>query len=342
MSDIMKNANRHHTKLNRTERLQLARWKEEGLSNGKCAQRLGRHRSTIGRELERNKWKSESRVYYEPLHAQWRTSKRKEHAWEAKHPLKSKHTYRCVMEKLREGWSPEQISDRLKLEHPDDPPRHICHETIYQFIYHPDNENKHLWEYLRRKQKKRRKKSGRKAHRSGIPDRVSIRKRPKEVDQRKEIGHWEGDSIVGKGKSHGLHTAYERYSSLIRIEKMDKLDAEESIKAQKLIYENLPKHLRKNTTLDNGREHVKHTELKKDLGMQTYFADPYSSWQRGGNENANLWIRYYFPKGTDFSSIPDEDIKDVEWELNDRPRKRLQFKKPIEVFAEHLPQELRS
>jgi IS30 family transposase len=142
----------------------------------------------------------------------------------------------------------------------------------------------------------------------------------------------EGDSIVGKGHSSGLHTQYERVTSITRFEKLKKINANETLKAMKKIFDPLPNKLRRSTTLDNGSEMVRHREVD----ILTFFADPYTSWQRGGNENANMWIRYYFPKGTDFSKIPDQELKDVEWELNNRPRKRLGFKKPIEVWNEAL------
>jgi IS30 family transposase len=232
-------------------------------------------------------------------------------------------------------------------------------ETIYQFIYKEKTDktkeglllarvldkrlpkskaatvtdkDRPLWEYLRRKQVRRRKKNGRKTQRVRIPDRVSIHARPKEIDERQVFGHWEGDSIVGLGHKNGLHTEYERVASMTRFERLKRVSADEAVKAAQKIFALLPEHAKRSTTLDNGSEHTKH----KELGIQTYFADPYSSWQRGGNENCNLWIRYYFPKGTDFSTITDEELKDVEWELNNRPRKRLRFKKPQEVFNQHL------
>ncbi len=231
-----------------------------------------------------------------------------------------------MIEHLKEGWSPEQIAGRLKfVDHPDDFSWHICMETIYQFIYKKktdqtragikqqsilnkkllgkekniitvtDNERP-LWEYLRRKQVRRRKRSGRKSQRVRIPDRISIHDRPKVVAKRKQFGHWEGDSIVGKGHASGLHTEYERVASLTRFERLKRINADCAAKAAKSIFEPLPAHAKRSTTLDNGSEHTKH----KEFGIQAYFADPYSSWQRGGNENCNLWIRYYFPKGTDF------------------------------------------
>jgi len=310
----------------------------------------------------RNDWK----ILYEPMHAQAVADERKRHAWNAKEPLKNKNIYGYVLKKLKQGWSPEQISGRLReVVHPGDKCWHICHETIYAHIYKEKTDatkeglhqqsildkrlknkekqlitvtdhDKPLYEYLRRKQKKRRKLGGRKVQRVRIPDRVSIHDRPEEVDARKTFGHWEGDSIVGDKHASGLHTEYERVASLTRIEKVAKLTAAEAVAASKKIFGPLPEKARRSTTLDNGSENTKHTEVKDSCGVQAYFADPYSSYQRGGNENCNLWIRYYFPKGTDFSTITDEEIKDVEWELNNRPRKRLKFKTPQEVFTEHL------
>ena len=198
------------------------------------------------------------------------------------------------------------------------------------------DKDKPLWEYLRRKQKRRRKLGGRKVQRIRIPDRVSIHDRPKIVARRKQFGHWEGDSIVGDKHASGLHTEYERVSSLTRFEKVERLTADDAVKASTKIFGPLPEKARRSTTLDNGSENTKHTEITIAFGVQAYFADPYSSYQRGGNENANLWIRYYFPKGTDFSTITEEEIQDVEWELNNRPRKRLNFKTPQEVFTEYL------
>lgn len=193
-----------------------------------------------------------------------------------------------------------------------------------------------LWEYLRRKQVKRRKLKDRKVQRVRIPDRVSIHDRPKAIDNRKKFGHWEGDSIVGKGHISGLHTEYERVSSLTRFERVPRINTEGFIQATDKIFGVLPPKARLSTTLDNGSENIGHVRLKQIYGMVTYFADPYSAWQRGGNENANLWIRYYFPKKTDFSTITDEELKDVEWELNNRGRKRLGFMTPQEVFDKHL------
>lgn len=353
-----------HKKITKTERELLSQWKKEGLSNIECSKRLGRAKSTIGRELTRNKirvnvGRNDWEIIYEPLHAHSAAMARKQRAFNAKHPLKNPDVYSYVLENLRGGWSPEEISGRLReQDHKGDSHWQICMETIYQFIYKDKTDqtklgqqqevdgrkrkkqtlvtvtdaNRPLWEFLRRKQKKRRKKGGRKVQRVRIPDRVSIHDRPKVAAKRKQFGHWEGDSIVGKNHTSGLHTEYERVSSLIRFEYLVRITAGETVIAARKIFSLLPSHARRTTTLDNGSENTNHTEF----GLQAYFADPYASWQRGGNENANGLIRCYFPKGTDFSTIDQEELRDVEWELNNRPRKRLNYKTPQEVFDYYL------
>lgn len=360
-----------HKKLTQTERERIAAWLKEGVAKKEIARRLGRDIKTIRRELDRNKTRvdvgsNDWEMIYDPLHAQHVTEERKQNAWLAKQPLKNKKIYAYVLDHLHQGWSPEQIAGRLRnVDHKDEKDWQICHETIYAFIYKEKtdqtkrgiqqqsilnkklagkektivtvtNTTHPLYEYLRRKQTKRRKRNGRKVHRSHIPDRVSIHKRPVIVARRKQFGHWEGDSIVGDNHASGLHSEYERVASYIRIEKVERITSTETVIASKKIFGELPAHARRSTTLDNGSENHGHTALNSDLAMQTYFADPYSSWQRGGNENGNMWIRYYFPKGTDFSTITTEEIKDVESEINNRPRKRLGFKTPQEVFDFHL------
>lgn len=352
-----------HKKVTQTERVLLSQWLKEDIAKKEIARRLRRDIKTIRRELNRNKTRvsvgKDWEMIYEPIHAQAMAIERKQNAFLAKQPLKNKNIYSYVLKHLRGGWSPEGIAGRLReVDHKGEEDWQICHETIYAFIYKEktdktkqgqlsemDGRRKKtkialtitdvshpLYEYLRRKQVRRRKRGGRKSQRVRIPDRVSIHDRPKIVAKRKQFGHWEGDSIVGKNHISGLHTEYERVSSLTRFEKLQRVTAQEVVFAANKIFSPLPKKARRSTTLDNGLEHANHSEF----GLQAYFADPYASWQRGGNENCNLWIRYYFPKGTDFVNITDEELKDVEWELNNRPRKRLKFKTPQEVFSEYL------
>ncbi len=353
-----------HKKITYTERVLLGNWKKEGIANKEIARRLGRPVLTIRRELKRNKTRvavgKDWEMIYEPVHAQSVAMGRRQYAYAAKEPLKNKNIYCYVLEHLRGGWSPEEISGRLReQDHKGEKDWQICMETIYQFIYKDKTDqtregqrtevdlrkkktmaiatvtdhSRPLYEFLRRKQVRRRTKDGRKSQRVRIPDRVSIHDRPRIVARRKQFGHWEGDSIIGVGHASGLHTEYERVSSLTRFEYMQRINADEATRAAQKIFAPLPEKAKLSTTLDNGSEHVGHTAFGV---AKTYFADPYSSWQRGGNENCNLWIRYYFPKGTDFATITNEELKDVEWELNNRPRKRLKFKTPQEVFDEYL------
>ncbi|PIZ98804.1 MAG: hypothetical protein COX78_02720, partial [Candidatus Levybacteria bacterium CG_4_10_14_0_2_um_filter_35_8] len=279
-----------YKKLTKTERELLSQWKKEGLSNIQCANRLGRHVSTIGRELTRNKTRvnvgrNDWEIIYEPLHAQRAADDRRQKAYDAKHPLKNPDVYSYVLRYLRGGWSPEQISGRLReVDHKGESHWQICMETIYQFIYSGKSDktrqelatektldkrlssskgvititdyDRPLWEFLRRKQKKRRKKGGRKVQRVRIPDRISIHDRPAIVARRKQFGHWEGDSIVGKFHISGLHTEYERVSSLLRFEYLIRITADETASAARKIFSLLPAHARLSTTLDNGSENT--------------------------------------------------------------------------------------
>ncbi len=347
----------------------ISQWKKLGLCGNEIAKRLGRDRSTIGRELKRNSTKVKinkvMELIYEPVHAQFVAMERKQKAFNAKQPLKNKDVYSYVLDHLRAGWSPEEISGRLRREdHPGDPHWQICHETIYAFIYKEKTDltkqglisksvldqrlathnqaitvtdfDRPLYEFLRRKQTKRRHKSGRKVHRSRIPDRVSIHQRPEVINQRTEFGHWEGDTVEGIGHRDGVHTEVERLSRLIKGKKVKAIDSQSALDAQRSIFTPLPEKARKSTTLDNGKETHLHFKLRDDLDMETFHADPYSSWQRGTNEHGNGLIRKYFPKGTDFTKVTDEELEDVIWELNNRPRKVLEYKTAQEVFNIHL------
>lgn len=191
------------------------------------------------------------------------------------------------------------------------------------------------YEYLRRKQKKRKKQTGRKVFRSNIPDRVSISVRPEAVNARVEFGHWEGDTVESQGHRDGIHTEVERMSRKIMARKVSRIAGEETIIVQKQLFTSLPSEARNSTTLDNGRENHLHGELE-ELSMKTYFAHPYSSFERGTNEHGNWLIRYYFPKGTDFKKVSGEELQDVIDEINNRPRKILDYQTANERFVELL------
>lgn len=268
------------------------------------------------------------------IHAQAISSKRKSQAGR-RHPLKSEDVFRWAITRLSKGWSPEQIEGRMELVFKDNPKMRITHETIYSFIYSDGFKYRKFWEYLPWGRKKRKHKHGRKVHRGSIPNRVSIHLRPSIIDQRLELGHFEGDSVEGKGHKDGVHTEVERVSRKYFARLVTRIDSEEAIKAQEKIFSSLPESARKSTTLDNGRENHLHSRLK-ELGMTTYFADPYSSWQRGSNEYHNGLFRRYFPKGTDFKTISQEDVDEVVEEINSRPRKCLGYFTPNEVFLSKL------
>lgn len=332
------------TKITARERDLLAQYLAEGNNKSECARKLKRPRKTVVEEIKRNStWVKLSdgrrELRYISISAQAKAEGRKAHANEAKHPLKNRDIYAYTIERLRWGWSPEQIAGRLRKDNLNDPRWHICHETIYRWIYQKGNTDngKPWYEYLRRKQKKRKRKTSRKVHRCQIPDRVSIHKRPKRIDNRTEFGHWESDSVEGpRSKKAGLHTEVERMSRRIKALKVKDLSSQEALDAQVSIFEPEPPTARKSTTHDNGKETHKHYKLRSKLGMDTYHADPYSSYQRGTNEHGNWHIRYYFPKGTDFDEITDEELQEVVEEINNRPRKILGYRTANEAYYELL------
>lgn len=268
------------------------------------------------------------------IHAQNKWNKRKSQAGH-RHPLKNKRVFAWVVKRLVRGWSPEQISGRIKLVFPDNPNMRITPETIYSFVYSDEYKHRKFWEYFPRGHKKRRKWFGRKVFSASIPNRISIHDRPEIVNQNVEFGHFEGDSVEGKNHKGGVHTEVERLTRMYFAIKIETISSSEALKAQILMFSKLPKGLVKSLTLDNGRENHLHFELNK-IGIKTYFADPYSSWQRGSNEHHNGLLRRYFPKKTDFSNVTQQEIDEVIKEINSRPRKCLGYYTPYEVFFAKL------
>ena len=188
--------------------------------------------------------------------------------------------------------------------------------------------------YLRRAHKKRRAKGfGRKERKTKIPNRIPIDARPKPVDRRRQYGHWEGDSLVSRKSKAALNSLTERKSRLLLLSKLDRKGAAETNKAIIGRLEKFSGNGRRTLTLDNGTENAKHEKLTARLSIKCYFAHPYSAWERGTNEHINGLIRWYLPKGTDFSKINKEQINQIEYLINSRPRKCLGFKTPLEVAA---------
>lgn len=311
-------------KLTEEERDAIAMLKSQRVSIREIGRRLNREHSTILREIKRNRFGE----YYVAIHAQNLSEKRKSAAGK-RTPLRNRETYSYVLEKLSEGWSPEQIAGRIQVEQGK---RILCHETIYQFVYSKDAKDQKLWEYLPRKQKRRKKQHGRSSQKVQIPNRVSIHHRPQIINQRQELGHWEGDTVEGKGHKDGIHTEVERVSRFLLARKVPAITSKETVKVQLQMFEILPHQARQSTTLDNGKENHLHTILNI-IGMKTYFADPYSSWQRGTNENTNGLLRRYLPKKTSFHNLTQEELNDIVWEINNRPRKVLHYKTPTEILG---------
>ena len=297
-----------------------------GHSISDIAKLIGRNKSTISRELTRNS--STSTKTYLSNQAHKRAKKRKKEA-SMKEELKCHKIRNFVKNKLKEGWSPEIIAGKLAL----DPSNFkISHESIYLYIYkkRPD-----LVQYLARSHKKRFKrapKSNKKNNR--IPHRISIDQRPEEINTRSQFGHWESDAVVSKQSKTALSVTIERISRLVKIKKIKQNKARFFSKAIIRRMKPLPPHARRSFTYDNGSENVLHELINDQLNTDSYFCNPYHSWEKGAVENVNGLIRRFFPKKTDFAKITHKQIKEVESLLNNRPRKCLGFKTPNQVFLE--------
>ena len=311
------------------ERELISKMYYEGKKPSDIARALDRDKGTISRELQRNA--SKEYACYTPCQAQRRCDKRRKTARRVSR-LKNETIRIFVFEKLELGWSPELIAGRLPLEHRG---QFISHEAIYQYIYHPKTQDREkLVACLRRAHKKRTQKGrGRKVRKTKIPNRVPIDARPKSVESRRSYGHWEGDSLISRKSLSVLNSLTERKSRLLLLTKLKRKGAEETKDAVVRRLLRLPASLRRTLTLDNGTENAQHEKITETIGTKCYFAHPYASWQRGTNEHINGLIRWYLPKGTDFSKISDVHIAHIESLINNRPRKCLGFKTPIEVAA---------
>jgi len=303
----------------------------EGMSLAGIARRLGRTTSTISREVQVNG----GREAYRPSKAHRGAYDR------ARRPkprrLDSPVLEGVVIEGLEQWWSPEQIARRLRVEHPDDPMMWVSHETIYQSIYVQGRGElrRELARCLRTGRAERRP-QGRLERRGQIPGAVSISERPAEAEDRAVPGHWEGDLIVGKDSRSAIATLVERTTRYVILAKVDDQTAatvRDAITAQ---ITRLPDHLRRSLTWDRGKEMSQHAQFSVDTGIDVYFCDPHSPWQRGSNENTNGLLRQYFPKGTDLSVHSQDDLDAAAHSLNNRPRETLGWYKPSEKLTELL------
>ena len=309
------------------EREIIAHMHRTGKMQVQIAQRLGRDKSTISRELRRNR----SRNGYWAVAAQRRAQRRRsQRPWVAK--MKRPQTRRFVQQRLRWRWSPDEIAGRSRDDFRGDRRRCISHQTIYTWIRSEQAAGRQWQRYLRRLGRKR----PAPENRGRIRASVSIEGRPAVVDRRSRYGDWEGDTIVGANHRGGAVTLVDRKSGYLLLGKVPDLRAATVRQAAARRYQAIPAALRKTLKLDNGKEFAEHEQLALEAALKIYFAKPYSAWQRGTNENTNGLIRQFFPKGTDLARIPEHRFTKVQQLLNDRPRKRLGYRTPNEVLASRL------
>ncbi len=302
----------NYTHITQEERYQIYALKKAGHKQNEIAEVLERSGSTISRELSRNG----GRRGYRPKQAHGKSVERQ--AINAR--TIDDATWQFAQDRLLEQWSPEQISGHAT----------ISPETVYQRVYANKRAGGLLWKNLRC-QKLRKKRYGKAERRGTIPNRLSIDDRPAVVETRSRIGDWEADTVIGKNHRQAIVSIVERKTGFTLIRKVERKTAQAVSQA---MIELLKPHRKKVHTItsDNGKEFAGHEEIADKLKADFYFAHPYSSWERGTNENTNGLIRQYFPKNRDFTTITQQEIDMAMERLNNRPRKRLGYKTPSQVF----------
>lgn len=324
-----------YERLSLIEREEISRYIASGHSLRKIASRLHRAPSSMSREINRS---VVDRKYYRAIFAQQHSNKIR-HKLRKNRKLDNNIILReIVLSYLAKNWSPEQIAKRLIILYPSNMDMRVSHETIYSYLYVlPRGELKReITSCLRRHHKHRYHKKKNHQNNDAIQNYLSIEERPKEVADRIIPGHWEGDLIIGRRCASAIGTLVERTTRMTFLVKLKNQDSMTIRKAFIEEFRQLPKGLKRTLTYDQGREMAQHRLFTKETDISVYFAHPHSPWERGTNENTNGLIRQYFPKGTDFSKISEKRLKEVQDELNDRPRKALGFYTPHEKFSEVL------
>ena len=325
----------HH--LSDVEREEIAQLYYSGKSFSEIGRELGRHKSTISREIRRNRVRfgNLNRVVWRYFSGGGRVRYRNRRI-AAKQDLPRILDDRMLLDYVKQGlkqrWSPEQISWRIMRDHPRNESMRVSHETIYQWVRDDKKHDGKWYLYLRQSHKKRRKKYGSTLRRYRIQNRIPIEARPQAADQRKRIGDWEGDTMEGKNHQGKLLTLVDRKSRYTMALKLETKHSTDTIKAIERAFKQLPKSSRRTLTLDNGSEFAHFERLQDRKTTKVYFANPYASWERGTNENTNGLIRQYFPKTTDFNQISHQQLAAAIIQLNNRPRKCLNWRTPKEVF----------
>lgn len=325
--------------LNREQRYEIARLRDADHGIRVVAKMMGRAPSTISRELARNSNPESGR--YEPEWADrvaWERQRRPKPSKLSQHPKLREE----VQRRLTRRWSPEQVAERLKVDFTEDPSMRISGETIYMslYVYPRGSLKRELQADLRRGQRTRRRR-GRTEVRGGIPNATPIKERPEDVEGRLVPGHHEGDLIMGsKASNSAVGTIVERRTGFLTLLHLpDGFGAHQVAAAVIEQMSKLPAWFVKTLTWDRGMEMSQHAQITAAIQLKCFFADPYSPWQRGTNENTNGLLRQYLPKSTDLSVYTLHDLQIIADELNDRPRKRLGFLTPREAYTQLLTQE---
>jgi len=327
-----------YSRLNMQERIQIEKYFDKGFSACSIAILLGRHKSTISRELKNTHYNS-----YLAYNAHVKSAKICTDKNYGKSKIQdNKKLYKFVVSHLRKRWSPEQISLSLKKNYPNEKHMQVSHETIYYFVclHNKKSLKEELINQLRQKRKTRGSRHTKAVRDIKIVDRLTIDERQLEVGSREIPEHWEGDLIVGKEHGSYIGTLVERSSRYLILVHLKNKEAETVRKAYEAEFVKLPKLMRKSLTYDNGTEMAQHKLLTKKTKMKVYFTHPYSPWERPTNENTNGLLRDYFPKSTDLSVHSKKQLKKVQRELNERPRKVLDVRTPKEVFNELIIQKI--
>lgn len=323
-----------HSRLSYIERVEIYKLIALKHSLSHIARALGRNKSTISREV-----KHFTREKYHPYSGEHRSVYSQSNRRSGKTKLKQNPVLEnYVLDKLRMKWSPDQISVSLQKLYPKNQLMHISHEAIYLYIYlHSKKELKDMLIAELRQQRKYRGNLRRGSDkRTTIPDAVRIDERPEEVMGREIPGHWEGDLILGKERASAIGTLVERSTRTVILVHLKARDSRTVRLAFEKKFNALPQLMKKSMTYDNGVEMAQHKLFTKNTKVKVYFTHPYSPWERPTNENTNGLLRQYFPKGTDLSTISKERLQFVQDELNERPRKTLNYRTPMEVFNEFI------
>ncbi len=313
-----------YPQLSAQERFEIYRLHQSGLSCRGIAQSINRAHSTISRELRRNRTATGE---YLPDTAQNQMSQRRRGA-------KTRFagvTQACVAEikeRLKARHSPEQIAGRLQYEGQPT----VSHETIYQLIYQDYQGMGAYGCYLRQSRIKRQKRGGTQTKRGTIPHRVGIEQRPAIAELKIQMGHWEGDTMIGGNHLGALVTYVDKASKFLMARVTKNRTAAAIHQATVIAFEPVPSQFRQTVTFDNGKEFTNHLAISADLGIACYFANPYHSWERGLNEHTNGLLRQFFPKGTNFKIVAQSQVDKVVALINHRPRKSLGYRTPYEVF----------